>query len=130
MLQAQRFESSIVLVSHASTWAEHKIRYWLDAHLFFNRTGIARNEVYFCHDRQDKAAICQRERVSHFIDDRLEVLQHLQGVVDHRYLFGTSTMPVDAAGLPPVLTCCENWAAVCDSLLPERGKESRWSQAA
>lgn len=129
-LRDGRFGPSIVLVSHASAWAEQKIRFWLDHHAFFEKTGVARDQVRFCRDRRDKAAICAREAVTHFVDDRPEVLQHLQGVVTHRYLFGAlaelSVEQVRSMGL----TVCENWTDAERMLLADRNQEIRWSRAA
>jgi hypothetical protein len=38
-------------------------------------------------------------RLTHFIDDRTDVLHHLEGLVPHRYLFGPQRKPVTVEGL-------------------------------
>lgn len=43
--------------------------------------------VHFCAERADKAPIAQRLELTHFIDDRPEVMAHLDGIVPHRILF-------------------------------------------
>jgi hypothetical protein len=39
-------------------------------------------------ERRDKAKHARDLRLTHFIDDRLDVLQHLRGIVPELYLFG------------------------------------------
>lgn len=39
-------------------------------------------------ERPQKAQHCRELAITHFIDDRWHVLEHLEGVVRHRYLFG------------------------------------------
>lgn len=54
---------------------------------FWRHTGIPRENLYFCRRHEDKAPICARLGVTHFIDDRLDVLHHMK-TVPYRYAFG------------------------------------------
>lgn len=84
----QHFEGRVWLVSKARSRMEHKTRCWLAHHRFFERTGIQADHLRFCVERHQKADHCRELGITHFIDDRLDVLGHLDGVVRHRFLFG------------------------------------------
>lgn len=85
-LVSERFGEHVHLVSKCGKRVQEKTLRWLDHHQFYERTGIGREHVYFCLERHEKAGICRRLGVTHFIDDRLEVLGSLQ-TVGNLYLF-------------------------------------------
>ena len=76
-LVSERFKDRVYLVSKSGINIQRKSRAWLEYQDFYKRTGIARDHVEFCLERRDKAGICERLGVTHFIDDRLEVLGYL-----------------------------------------------------
>jgi hypothetical protein len=84
----RHFGGRVWLVSKARPKMQEKTRLWLIHHRFFERTGIAPENLRFCFERHQKAEHCRELGLSHFIDDRLDVLEHLDGVVARRYLFG------------------------------------------
>jgi hypothetical protein len=43
---------------------------------------------HFCLERALKAGHCASLGITHIIDDRSHVLEHVDGVVAHRFLFG------------------------------------------
>lgn len=67
-------------------------------------------------ERRDKALHCHELGVTHFIDDRLDVLEHLRGFVPGLYLFGHQKAP-GPGWVTPVVT----WPAVLAAMLPELG---------
>jgi hypothetical protein len=69
--------------------AERSLR-WLDHHRFWEATDVPREQVRFCRQRKDKAAICLELGIGWFVDDRLDVLAAMEGVVSYRFLFGAS----------------------------------------
>lgn len=85
-LVAGRFGDQVFIVSKCGSRVEAKTREWLAHHDFYTRTGIAAEHLHFCRRRPDKAGICERLGITHFIDDRLEVLGYL-GTVPDLYLF-------------------------------------------
>ena len=85
-LAAGRFAGQVFLVSKCGARVEAKTREWLAHHDFHARTGIPAGHLHFCRRRRDKAGICERLGVTHFIDDRLEVLGYLESV-PNLYLF-------------------------------------------
>ena len=85
-LSRDRFGDAVYLVSKCGEDTEARSREWLSHNQFFERTGVAPANVYFCRKREEKAPICTRLGMTHFVDDRLEVLSYLVDV-PHRYLF-------------------------------------------
>ena len=81
-----RFRDAVYVVSKCGEATEARSREWLSHNNFFERTGVPPSNVYFCRERAEKAPICTRLGVTHFVDDRLEVLSYLDDV-PHRYLF-------------------------------------------
>ena len=80
------FGNNIYLVSKCKVTADPKILSWLKKNSFFEQTGIPRDHVFFCRERSEKERICKQLNITHFIDDRLEVLSHLVGTVPNLYL--------------------------------------------
>ena len=81
-----RFGEHIYLVSKAGTNTRRKSLEWLTEQQFFSATGMPVSHVHFCTERKGKTLICSQLEITHFIDDRLEVLGFLPKV-PHRYLF-------------------------------------------
>lgn len=101
----RRFDGRVWLISKARQRVQEKTRLWLAHHRFFERTGIPEDNLRFCLERPQKADHCRDIGITHFIDDRLDVLQYLGGVVAHRYLFGPQRSEAPApAGVVSVLT--------------------------
>ncbi|MES2938724.1 MAG: hypothetical protein V4864_13645 [Pseudomonadota bacterium] len=92
-LLVQLFGGQAWLVSKAGPRVQEKTRQWLQHHAFFQRTGIASGNIRFCLERSQKALHCRELGITHFIDDRSDVLGHLKGVVPHRFLFGPQKTP-------------------------------------
>ena len=111
------------LVSKCGPGVEAKTRAWLVHHRFGDITGVWEERLHFCRTRADKAPVCERLGVTHFIDDRLEVLGYLS-TVPHRYLFqpDEKEMARHAAHLP--LVCIvQSWREVADALAEPEGIE-------
>jgi hypothetical protein len=85
---AKLFEGQVWLVSKCGERVEARTRQWLDHHRFFERTAIDAGHLRFCRQRPEKAIHCAQLQITHFIDDRPDVLEALDGIVPHRYLFG------------------------------------------
>jgi len=116
-LAAERFGAGVYLVSKCGPAIEAKTRAWLAHHAFFARTGIAAAHLRFCRRRRDKAAIAESLGLTHFIDDRLEVLGYLHAV-PHRYLFKPREAEVQRhARTLPEVTRVESWDALLAQLL-------------
>jgi hypothetical protein len=116
-LVERRFAERVWLVSRCDAPVEPLILAWLDCHEFFRVTGVARERVRFCRERHDKAAICRELGVTHFVDDRHDVLGPLVGVVAHPFLLQSrGTDPRSAASLPPSVARVTGWSEIVAAL--------------
>ncbi|MGC5019570.1 hypothetical protein [Micromonospora sp. DT47] len=89
-----RFDEAYV-VSKCEEPTERRTREWLAHHDFHARTGIGPERLHFCRTRPEKGPIAAQLGLTHFVDDRLEVLGHLD-TVPYRYLFRPRQDEVDA----------------------------------
>ena len=116
-LTAGRFGGQVFLVSKCGARVEAKTREWLHHHDFHARTGIPAGHLHFCRRRPDKAGICERLGVTHFIDDRLEVLGYLD-TVTNLYLFRPDAREMKRHTRHLVqVEIMDSWDAVLDRLL-------------
>lgn len=76
------------IISKAGDRVRARTLAWLDHHDFYRRTGLPRRNVRFCRKRSDKVLHCAELKITHMVDDRLDVHRALRGVVPHLYLFG------------------------------------------
>lgn len=60
---------------------------------FFNKTGVKRENLYYCFDRRDKAIFAKALNVRWFIDDRPDVLIPMKGI--KKILFNPTTKDFD-----------------------------------
>lgn len=109
----QRFRQEVWLVSKCGPKIQERTLRWLDHHQFYQRTSIPRENVRFCRARLEKADHCRELGITHFLDDRADVLGHLEAVVPFRYLFG----PRDSMALDQRIRRLANWAEVTDTVL-------------
>jgi hypothetical protein len=102
-LGRERFGARVHLVSKCGPGVEAKTRAWLAHHGLHDIAGVPVERLHFCRARADKAPICARLGVTHFVDDRLEVLGYLTSV-PNRYLFQPDAKEIarHAAHLPQV----------------------------
>jgi hypothetical protein len=61
---------------------------WLEYHDFWARTGISSGHLIFTETRADKTGVARNLGLTHFVDDRVDVLRHMLGQVPVRVLFG------------------------------------------
>ena len=85
-LVEKRFGERVFLVSKCGRKMQEKTLRWLDHNRFYDLTGIGLDRVHFCRERYQKAGICEKLGITHFVDDRLEILGSL-ATVETRYLF-------------------------------------------
>lgn len=102
-----RTGGSAWLISKCGPGVQAKTRAWLDHHKFWRVTGMDRSHLRFCLKRPDKALHARQLRLTAMIDDRVDVLAHLEGIVRERLLFGEQERPA-----PGWATHLRDWAAV------------------
>lgn len=121
-LAAERFHGRIWLVSRCDAEDEPVIRQWLQQRGFHRVTGVAPDRVRFCRERHEKTPICRRLGVTHFVDDRLEVLGHMIGVVPK--LYHLRSRAADHERFPGLLRQVESvagWSEIVSTLLGQPG---------
>jgi len=119
-LHADLFKGKVYVVSKCGQKIQKQTLHWMEHRGFFQVTGIPRERVLFCRRRQDKYPIARRLKLTHFIDDRLEILAYLKGAVKTRILFQgrpdekklTGTLAKQAEGV----VRAESWGDVLDAL--------------
>jgi hypothetical protein len=105
------FESRVWIISKAGPRIQANTERWLSHHGFWDVTGIPSTQNRFVRQRRDKADVCAEVGVTHFVDDRSEVISTLDGVVAHRFLFGPQSAPCPR-GATHVMT----WADVVPAI--------------
>jgi hypothetical protein len=116
-LSTDMFGEAIFLVSKCGPQTELRAQQWLATRGFADATGVPDANVRFCRQRADKAGICDELGITHFVDDRLEVLSYL-ATVEHRFLFDPD--PAEVAEFAEHLagvSVVEDWPALCDAVL-------------
>jgi hypothetical protein len=101
---------NVHVISKCGKTVEKHTLEWLAHHDFEKRTGIDLEHMHFCRTRPEKAPICRKLGVTHFVDDRLEVLGYLESV-PNRFLFqpDVDELVKNVAALP-LVTRVESWA--------------------
>ncbi len=103
----ERTDGHAWLVSKCGPQVQAKTRAWLKHHDFWRRTGMDHAHLRFCLKRPDKAIHARQLRLTVMIDDRVDVLTHLDGIVEHRLLFGEQETHAPGWAVP-----VRDWAAV------------------
>jgi len=83
------FEGRVWVVSKCGPRIQNLTENWLDRHDFAASTGIDSNHLVFCRQRSEKATRCGELGITHFVDDRSDVLEAMEGIVRHRIMFAS-----------------------------------------
>jgi len=110
------FAGRVWLVSKCGPRIQQLTLRWLSRWSFFERTGVSRDHVRFCLKRPEKRDHCLAIGATHFIDDRLDVLEHLVGAVPHLYWFGYQR---GASTAPPWAEAVRDWAETQRAVLSQ-----------
>jgi hypothetical protein len=103
-----KFDGKVFVISKCKKSHEKKILNWMKHHHFYKRTGIDKDHIYFCKKRSHKSLIGKRLQITHFIDDRLEVLSYMNGV--KRLLFRPNKLEVkNFKRFLPQVTVVKSW---------------------
>ena len=111
------FAGSIWVISKCGPEVQARTERWLSHHKFFQTTEIDPSHIRFCRRRSDKAIHCQKLGITHFVDDRADVLQHLHGIVPHLFLFGLQRRPGPSYAVP-----VPSWVEAEREILASLGK--------
>ncbi|WP_053234220.1 hypothetical protein [Sandaracinus amylolyticus] len=86
-------EGRVWLVSKCGPRIQALTRRWLAHQGFHDVTGIPPEHVRFCRERRQKREHALALGLTCFVDDRLDVLRHLEGVVPALCWFGVQRDP-------------------------------------
>jgi hypothetical protein len=73
-LREEKFRDEAYVISMCDEAIEVRSREWLAHTNFVERTGVGWDRIIYCRTFADKARIAGRLGLTHFVDDRLEVL--------------------------------------------------------
>lgn len=104
---------NIFIISRCPEYAEDTMVQWLDKQNFFTSIGFKRSNVYFCRERADKARIANQLKLTHFIDDRIDVLDAMKDIVVNRILF-TGGSNHDNTVIDNGIIVLDNWDSVLE----------------
>lgn len=100
---------AVYVVSKCGKKIQNKTLDWFRYNNFYSRTGIHPKNIYFCYKRHEKAPICENLGITHFIDDKLEVLSYLN-TVPKKFLFKPKEKEVQRyREFLPLVTRVESW---------------------
>lgn len=116
-LNEEKFHGNIFLVSKLKEEHDRRTLAWLKDNHFFEKTGINPENLHFVRERKDKDVVCQKLGITHFIDDRLEVLSHMIETTPNLYLFNPNSKEVEEFKqfLPNVIVM-KNWKEVLEKI--------------
>lgn len=109
--------AAVHFVSKAGEATARKTREWLAHRDAYAATGIPAACLHFCRERYEKRAICLIFGVTDFVDDRVDVLQNLDGAVARRYLFAPAGDRHRPAQPPVGLIMVGGWGDAAEALL-------------
>lgn len=115
-LNKGRFKDSVFFVSRYAYHGPGRVREWLTHHEIYRKTGIPESHLFQCAKREDKAPICADLHVTHFVDDRAEVLSHLTPAVPNLYLFQALDEEKELARKYPHIRFFESWERLLKEL--------------
>ena len=118
-VHALKPENAFIISKCGPNMQERTLEFF-DEHDFYGNTGFKRGHVLFCLNRADKAPIAADLGLTHFVDDRLDILQSLV-TVDTRMLFRRQEKePVNPKLLgsgDKAIRIAHNWDDVWDILV-------------
>jgi len=77
----------VVIISRAGPTVQRKTDEWLCHHEFFKKTGVRQLDIHYTLTRDEKTRVARKEDVTHFVDDKLEVLGFMMGIIPNLYAF-------------------------------------------
>ncbi len=116
---AGTFDGNVWIVSKAGPRMQSLTLDWLRHQDFFRRTGMDETHIRFCRERTDKEPICRDLGITHFVDDRVHIMQILQGTVANLYLFGDKEGNRSAREW---ITLVDDWPEAAEAILGDLAK--------
>jgi len=83
----ERFGVNVHIVSRVNPEQEIRARAFVTSEHFKSQLSIPLSRVHFCRERREKGPICKRIGITHFIDDRPEIMAVMPPSVVRKILF-------------------------------------------
>jgi len=117
-LAANRYSDRIHIVSKCKPRVQRRTLELLELWDFYEKTGINPDNVHFCRESAEKAAIAEELGVTQFVDDRFKVLRRMSESIG-RILFipPEEIKETKQLELPPGIIAVEGWPGVRAVLL-------------
>lgn len=77
ILRLTKYFDNVYIISKVNSTQKESSLKWIESVEFFNKTNIKPENLYYCFERKDKAIFAKGLGITHFIDDRAEVMYHL-----------------------------------------------------
>lgn len=77
----------VQIISKCGANIQRKTLEWMNHYDFYNRTGIEKHKFHFCLRRDEKVGIAQFLGVTHYVDDRADILSSMKGIVPNLFKF-------------------------------------------
>ncbi len=113
----ERFGNRVYIVSKCGNNVQNKTLNWFKHHDIYSLTGISSQNVYFCRQRHEKEPICKELGITHFIDDRIEVLSYLKSVNNKYALNPQSSEMMRYSSFLPSVNIVYSWKEFAELLL-------------
>jgi hypothetical protein len=114
-------DGHVWIVSKGGHYIQRRTLSWLERVDFFKRTGLASDHIRFCRERQEKEKLCRELEISHFVDDRVHVMQILRHTVPYLYMFGEQG---GKRFCPPWATYISAWADLSEIIAKHIQKDN------
>ncbi len=104
---------NVHIISKCGVSMQQKTQRYFEETNFFDKTNFARENVWFVKKRAEKAPIAARLALTHFVDDRSQILRSMT-TVSVRMLFQIPycEVPIDKTLFEPELVVVKDWAEV------------------
>ena len=83
-------KENLYIISKVPEESEELMLIWLRDNGMFEDVGTDPSHVYFCRLRTEKAFIASELKLNYFVDDRAEVLESMNGIVDRRIMYSAN----------------------------------------
>lgn len=112
-LTRERFGSQNVhVVSRVTPEQEIRARAFIEGREFQMEAGIPIQQAHFCAERHEKAPICVRLGITHFIDDRPGVLIHMPSTITKILFNPTERDVIEFAVHLPDMIQIQDWKEI------------------
>jgi hypothetical protein len=116
---------NVYLISKCGDPVQRKSMEWLHHTGFFRETGHDKENVRFCRQRHEKAGICQKLGITHFVDDRPEVLSYMYTVPELLHFGKSEDVEADIGRFDYLtlrrITSIDNWPDITISIVKSSG---------